>query len=394
MKIRIYQVDMDRDVNRVAFANLEHLERYQGSSEIDSSIYNRVYEGDVECNDLEEVYQMFNLNHPKDYLGRSLSVSDIVEIIEAPKIIGVVRIPSVGTQRFTDEAEYTALQAELRAQGTVFEAYDYADGDGPAREPGFYFCDSVGFEKVSFQPELAGKMEREVIRIVLVEPGKEARITEISAEFRAQQRIVGGHLHTFEPFNDGTCIVYNEEGLLNGLPMNRVIRDEEKVEEMSYREMRDKFRSAEKEMSGRHLGGYIVFTADSFTKPYSEESRTYFVSSDNKAFQPNMGGYSIFASAIDGSDPLVRLEAYMAAEKGGKDGWKVERCYMKEPGEVREVISGPFFICGTKDEQFVSLTDEQAKKYQEKFKLPEHIRMEGDHIEATPYKPKEKALER
>ena len=66
----------------------------------------------------------------------------------------------------------------------------------------------------------------------------------------------------------------------------------------------------------------------SFEKEYSLESRTYVVSSDNKAFQPNMGGYSIFAVALDGSDAGVRLEQYMASEYGGKDGWQIELCYM------------------------------------------------------------------
>ena len=79
-----------------------------------------------------------------------------------------------------------------------------------------------------------------------------------------------------------------------------------------------------------HLTGRIVFTADSFTKEYSEDSRTYEVSSNNKAYIPGMGGYSIFASALDGSDPCVRLERYMAAEQGGKDGWKVDYCYLVE----------------------------------------------------------------
>lgn len=78
----------------------------------------------------------------------------------------------------------------------------------------------------------------------------------------------------------------------------------------------------------KHLSGCIVFTEDSFNKPYSLEARTYAVTSDNKAYQPNMGGYSIYGSAIDGSDPLIRLERYMAAEKGGKDGWKVDYCYL------------------------------------------------------------------
>ena len=99
---------------------------------------------------------------------------------------------------------------------------------------------------------------------------------------------------------------------------------------------------------------YIVFSSDSFEKSYSEEARTYVVSSDNKAFQPNMGGYSIYASSLDGSDPMIRLERYMAAEKGGKDGWKIERCYMKERGrEILDVIAGTCFICGLGEENLV-----------------------------------------
>ena len=39
IEIKIYQINLDRDHNRVAFANLEHLERYQGAAEIDSAIY-------------------------------------------------------------------------------------------------------------------------------------------------------------------------------------------------------------------------------------------------------------------------------------------------------------------------------------------------------------------
>ena len=96
--------------------------------------------------------------------------------------------------------------------------------------------------------------------------------------------------------------------------------------DMTYWKLREYFRTAERQ--GQHLTGYIVFSPASFERKYPLESRTYAVSSDNKAFQPNMGGYSIYASSLDGSDPLVRLERYMAAERGGKDGWQIERCYM------------------------------------------------------------------
>lgn len=101
------------------------------------------------------------------------------------------------------------------------------------------------------------------------------------------------------------------------------------MEKITYAELAEIFRKREYPGPTEHLTGYIVFTEDNFEKLYSLEARTYRVSSNNKAYQPNMGGYSIYGSAIDGSDPMVRLEQYMAAEKGGKNGWKVDYCYLK-----------------------------------------------------------------
>lgn len=95
---------------------------------------------------------------------------------------------------------------------------------------------------------------------------------------------------------------------------------------MTYQKMQAYFRAAERQH--QHLTGFIVFSPASFTKEYSLESRTYVVSSNNKAYQPNMGGYSIYASCLDGTDPCIRLERYMASERGGKEGWQIERCYM------------------------------------------------------------------
>ena len=53
-----------------------------------------------------------------------------------------------------------------------------------------------------------------------------------------------------------------------------------------------------------------------------------------------MGGYSIYGSALDGTDPCVRLEQYMAVERGGKNGWKIERCYVKTEDleQVKDLI--------------------------------------------------------
>ena len=104
---------------------------------------------------------------------------------------------------------------------------------------------------------------------------------------------------------------------------------------MEYKELAAKFREHERnrDYNTKPLVGYIVFTKDSFDKEYPEEARTYKVYSDCKAYMPNMGGYSIFGSSLDGVDVNVRLERYMAEERGGAKGWKVERCYLKEGTE-------------------------------------------------------------
>jgi len=345
MEIALYQIDMERDADRIAFVSLEYLEKFQGAAEINSAVYDKVFEGDVDCSGLEDVFRLFNLEHPLDYGGRSMSVSDILEVKSGPV------------------------------------------------EPGFYYCDSFGFQEVDFQPELAGSKLHETIRVVLLEPGKEARITEIDSSLPGLQRAVDGWIEAIDLPGEDVTLVCNEEGKLQGLPLNRAVREPDLIVEMGYGEMTALFREAERE--GKHMTGYVVFTEDSFTEPYSELSRTYEISSANKAFQPNMGGYSIYGSCLDGTDPLVRLEQYMAAEKGGMDGWTVERCYTKERGrKVLDVIAGTCFICANGDGRFASLTDDQARRMADKFRYPERFVRNGSEIEAIPYKPKENSKER
>ena len=76
----IYQINTERDDNRICFLGLDTLERFQHSKEVDPVLYDRVYDGKLDCNSLETIYQKFNVDHPADYKGRSLSVSDVVEI--------------------------------------------------------------------------------------------------------------------------------------------------------------------------------------------------------------------------------------------------------------------------------------------------------------------------
>ena len=104
---------------------------------------------------------------------------------------------------------------------------------------------------------------------------------------------------------------------------------------MKYSELKATFREYEdKNWPHNALTAIIVFTEDSFDKPYPRLSRSYCLSSNNKAFWPHAAGYSIFSNCLDGTDQGVRLEWYMA-EEGNKGGWKVEDCYILE--KMRDV---------------------------------------------------------
>ena len=106
---------------------------------------------------------------------------------------------------------------------------------------------------------------------------------------------------------------------------------------MTYLELKAAFQKWNRENHKEALTAHIIFTVDSFDRKYSLIARTYAVSSYNKAFRPNMGGYSIFGSGLDGTDPGVRLERYMA-EEGNPGGWKVEDCYILEQMRDAAVI--------------------------------------------------------
>lgn len=131
----------------------------------------------------------------------------------------------------------------------------------------------------------------EKISVILVEPGRYPKLIEIEDTLEAMQSLVEGDIEEYMPFEDEVAIICNDEGKMNGLPLNRAVYSEPENVEMSYPQLKAHFRQAEKER--KHTTGYIVFTADSFDKPYTEEQRTYVVSSNNKAFIEGMGGYSI-----------------------------------------------------------------------------------------------------
>lgn len=78
MRVRVYQINPDRDKNRVMYERLDDLQKYQGSSRVDESLYDRVLRADVDCEGLEQLYTLLNTKgHPLHH-GGQMKVSDVV----------------------------------------------------------------------------------------------------------------------------------------------------------------------------------------------------------------------------------------------------------------------------------------------------------------------------
>lgn len=103
MEIRLYQINQNRDTENLCFMGQDYLAKHGDTpTVIDASIYDLIYQGDLNVQTPEDVFQMFNNGAPEGHIGRSMSVSDVV-IMDTP------------------------------------------DGEQKA-----YFCDSIGFASVEF----------------------------------------------------------------------------------------------------------------------------------------------------------------------------------------------------------------------------------------------------
>ena len=70
-------------------------------------------------------------------------------------------------------------------------------------------------------------MNIETMKVLVVEPEKEPYVKEISSGLSSLQKEVGGFIEAVYPFEDPVAIICNEEGKLEGLPLNRALRDED-----------------------------------------------------------------------------------------------------------------------------------------------------------------------
>jgi len=78
-----------------------------------------------------------------------------------------------------------------------------------------------------FENRMEAMEQKETIKVLLVESGKYPAVIDIGKELEDLQAAVGGYIEEAYPFDEPVTLIINEEGKINGEPLNRALRDKE-----------------------------------------------------------------------------------------------------------------------------------------------------------------------
>lgn len=73
----------------------------------------------------------------------------------------------------------------------------------------------------------------------------------------------------------------------------------------------------------------VVFSQESFSREYSDESRSYEFTNEEKFFDADAIGSSLHGTCLDSSE-IIRLDLYMFEPDNSGRQWKVEKIYITE----------------------------------------------------------------
>ena len=63
------------------------------------------------------------------------------------------------------------------------------------------------------------------MNVLMVEPGKAPYETQIGSDLQSMRALVGGYIQAVYLYEEPVALICNENGKLDGLPLNRALRD-------------------------------------------------------------------------------------------------------------------------------------------------------------------------
>ena len=114
-----------------------------------------------------------------------------------------------------------------------------------------------------------------------------------------------------------------------------------------------------------------------------QEARVIELDNSLESMQKTVGGN------IEVIYPFTNDACIVCNEEGKLLGLPLNRALYDDCDKICEVIAGTAFICGTGDENFTSLSEQQIEHYSKQFELPEifYRKYGTNEIEAEKYNP-------
>lgn len=122
-------------------------------------------------------------------------------------------------------SEYKVTITEKLKKDVYVEANSLEEAQHIATEnwyKGDYILDADDFSEINFDAEEVEPQEK--IKVVLLQPGKIAKVAEIDSSYESFKEIVGGGIDMYQL--DSRVVVHNRDGKNDGLDYCRAMRDE------------------------------------------------------------------------------------------------------------------------------------------------------------------------
>lgn len=220
----IYQIVEDSSGREYEFMDLNFIER--NGYQIKKSDYELIYSDEMLYGEtLDSLYEKFNIAHPADYTGHSLSVSDIVVINEK----GNVKAYFVDSISFRELPDFLQLESELNQTEVAYqigkqyfsiqettEGYDYSfyDMEYKLMDGGIFDDPNISMrEAIQYILEDEGLEQLE--RIPVDYDGLQEKVEAVEAEILQQAR---NHRNQIPVISDHT----EAERGLNGMSRSEI----------------------------------------------------------------------------------------------------------------------------------------------------------------------------
>lgn len=117
--------------------------------------------------------------------------------------------------RLSDNVFHYDREAHIFENAHTFEAREAAKEDAILAD-----------EPYRMTADREDPQQADTITVLLVEPNEHPKVIEAKTGLENLQALVGGYIEVTYPYEDEVGLIMNEEGKINGLPLNRAIRDE------------------------------------------------------------------------------------------------------------------------------------------------------------------------